>query len=148
MQWFFPITWTRKLRHRETKTSSAAETQAGQSGHKPGLLTTTCSIPGSVPNVCQILSTLQLRNLSLRAVEQQLKVTQLGSNRVEVHSQSVSRASALPHPPPQSCQILRRPKQVYPVSLHCSVYFSKSAPPLWASVSPSREGLGLGPADL
>ena len=100
----------------------------GSLAAEAGFLTATCSIPGTVLNVCQILSTLQLRNLRFRAVEQQLEVTQLGGNRVEVHSQPVSRASALPHPPPQSCQILRRPKQVYPVSVHCSVYLSKSVP--------------------
>lgn len=81
------------------------------------LLITTLNIPG----ICQILSILQLRNLRLRAVEQQLKVTQLGSRRDEIQSWLGSRACASPSRLPQSCQILRSPKQIDPISLHCNV---------------------------
>lgn len=52
----------------------------------------------SLLKVCQILPIMQLRNLSLRAVEQQLKVTQLGSRRQEIQSWLGSRVSVLPSP--------------------------------------------------
>lgn len=106
----------------------------GRLAAEPELLTTTLHIPGAGLNVRQVLFTVQLRNLRLRAVEQQLKVTQLGSEREEIESRPGSRASVRRPPPPtphllQSCQVLGSPKQIYPTSLHCSVSFSKSVPP-------------------